>query len=67
MDLPIALPPLALADVNKLLEGLGYLPHMQVRHLIDAIKQQGDAQVDRWVQAQQPEKAVEAEPPEAAE
>lgn len=59
-NFPVQLAPIALVDVNKILAGLGYLPHRDVDALAKHIKAQGDAQVDAYIKANAP-KAPEAE------
>ncbi len=54
-NFPVQLGPMALVDVNKILAGLGYLPHRDVDALAKHIKAQGDAQVDAYIKANTPE------------
>ena len=56
----ITLPPLPVDAVNKILAGLGFLPHRDVEALIQHIKQLGDTQVAAALDEKpQPEKAAE--------
>lgn len=49
-DLTVSLPNMKVGDVNKILYGLGFVPHRDSDHLLKGIKAHVDSQVAKFIE-----------------